>query len=589
MEEFNFSTLTPIQQESPNMLGSMVTASPLIFPSQQPPGCELNSHLLVGSKETEDTTMYITVDTGPPSNIVPLLSNSPPAASHYSATAASMPTFLSPSIKSDDNNTTIASLIIGSDSTGGGFPNYLASTINESTRSSTVFVDNLCSLGTSTSNVVPTFSGMQFNRTDVDTSFGFSNISIPSGSETTSPSIFCGECSVNLPSSGDFFEHWVTHHCQLLRPLARIETLQKQDQQNNFIDATKISSDEMKNIIISSAVTNCPENTNNNSTLTDTAKGLIMEKCSVCNHIFVQGTERYSQHSRSGSCVSSLSNIATFEGRHNVDAVNNNDPSPGLRMMVPLNHNEYKIVETLETDVSHASDSQLSPPSDLPRIPLALCQVVATTLGNKKRKIGVVSPQALEDKNTIKRRETSPSSVVGTSYTKNCVCGVCNASVKTITSYFLHWLEHHQDDLNMKRKEMENSECTSLTNILQEVWQCRACPSNVTKLFPDCGMLSRHVESEHGGSTCQQRSNNYPRPLASNCQINFHNKESFDKHERQFHAFNTSTEDLTNPNPSKMCPLCGEQEETLGSNIGISLCDHYQREHLVKCKGMIQN
>ena len=608
MEEFNFSTLTPIQQESPTMMG-MMTASPLILSSNQP-GCDFSSSLLVGSKGHEDTTMYITVDTGPPSNILPLLSNSPPAAGSYATTTTSsvVPTLVSnaPPLKLEESmmspnhcSTTIASLLIGSDTTsaGAGFPNYLSSTINELSKPSTVsFTDNYPSLATSTSHSVPALPVVQSNKSECDTNSMFCSIasqSLPS-SDANFTSLFCGECSVNLPSSDDFFDHWVTHHCQLQHPHVSSREGEP-ERQNDFIDDKKMSSDEMKNIIISDSLSNSYSNSIPSFRSTVTTGGLVMERCSVCNHIFVQGTERYQQHSLSGSCVTSSSNTNTkppsntIEGRLNVDTVNNNNTplvSADLSIMVPINNNR-PMDDNLETVMSQAKTNSQVSLAELQTMPFTISQVASHNPGIKRRKIEV-SPQTNEvtEKHIIKKLDTSTGGTT-TVGSKNCVCGVCNASVKSITSYFLHWLEHHQNDVNIKQKVLSsNPTCkneASLANILQEVWQCRTCPNNVTKLFPDCGLLSSHVELEHGGVGRQR--NSYAQPFTSACQINFHEREGLEKHERLFHRNRPNTQNLPNSNVS-ICSFCDQQTEVSEGSIEITLCDHYRKEHLCKCKGI---
>ena len=77
MEDFNFSSLTPIQQgTSAGGQVSLMTAPPLIIPAHG--GGHFTSPVVATGKE-EDTTMYITVDTGPPSNMS-LINCSPPYA-----------------------------------------------------------------------------------------------------------------------------------------------------------------------------------------------------------------------------------------------------------------------------------------------------------------------------------------------------------------------------------------------------------------------------------------------------------------------------------------------------------------------------
>ena len=584
MEEFNFSSLIPIQQDvHSNMMNIANSGSPLILSSHQQ-GCDLNSTLFnvtSGGKDSEDTTMYITVDTGPPaSNIIPLLNTSPPSVSSF-PTTTNVSNLTNSTFKSDDNivptndcNATIASFMIDSDATGSGLTNYSLSTINHLSKPSTIFVDNISSLGTQSSSIVPTITGMQCTKQPIGSITGSSNIShtLPSSEASGPHSLFCGECSVNLPSSGDFFEHWVSHHCQLLQPSNPLNIESSLQLQSNFASAANISSEEMKNLIISgNSVDNSSSEPCQTPSLEAPTTGLVMERCSVCNHIFVQGTDRHKQHSRSGPCVLNPHNL--IESRHNVDTVNNNDPSPSLRIMVPLKNEKTK----LDFEQDSICDTLYDATSNASILP-ALSQIVTHSNGNKKRKFGGVSPKTSEtsERSIVKKLETS---TIG-SNNKNCVCGVCNASVKSITSYFLHWLEQHQDDLSTKKLTLGNTnvERTSSASILQEVWQCRACPNNVTKLFPSSVMLSSHVESEHEGSNRKERNN---QTITSPCQITFQCKEYYDKHAKSFHQVNDNNVD------SLMCPVCDKNVGTAANGNGMSLCEHYRKEHVVTCKGKI--
>ena len=590
MEEFNFSSLIPIQQDVPsNMMNIVNSSSPLIL-SSQPQGCDLNSTLFNmstggGGKEIEDTTMYITVDTGPPgSNIIPLLNNSPPSVSSL-PTTTNVSNLTNSSFKSDDNivstndcNATIASLMIDSDATGSGITNYSPSTINHQSKPSTIFVDNISSLGTQ-SSIVPTIAGLQCSKPQIESITGSFNISptLSSSEPSGTSSLFCGECSVNLPSSGDFFEHWVTHHCQLLQPSNPLNIESSLQLQTNLADAATISSDEIKNLIISgNSIGNSSAEPSTAPSYEAPTTGLVMERCSVCNHIFVQGTDRHKQHSLAGPCV--LNPHDLIESRHNVDTVNNNNPTPSLRIMVPLKNEKSKV------DFDNDCGVNLYDPTSNTSILPALSEIVTQTNGNKKRKFGGLSPKTTEtfERNIAKKMETSTIS----SNNKNCVCGVCNASVKTITSYFLHWLERHQDDLSNKKQTPGDTavERTSTANILQEVWQCRACPNNVTKLFPNCVMLSSHVKSEHEGLNRTERNNE---TITSSCQITFQCKEYLDKHEKSFHQVNdNNSNSLNNVNPL-MCPLCDKNVGVAANDNGMSLCKHYREEHVVRCKGRI--
>jgi len=419
-------------------------------------------------------------------------------------------------------------------------------------------------MGTQTSNNLSTISGIHSPKLDLESNQGTSNIltSFPS-SELTSSSLFCGECSVNLTSSGSFFEHWVTHHCQLLQPSNPINLDSSlQHPQTKFNDAAAISSDEMKNLVISgnSVVDHSSEPTKELSSETSST-GLIMERCSVCNHIFVQGTDRHKQHSRAGPCV-----------------LNSNNQASNFQSMIPFNGDNLKL------DIVQESVLEKSDASSNASLSLTVSQNVSHSTGNKKRKFGVISPTSSDAfvRNITKKHETPGIS----NHNKNCVCGVCNAQVKTITSYFLHWLEQHQDDSSLKNQATVNNpvECASSANILQEVWQCRACPTNITKLFPNSEMLTSHVEAEHNRINATERMVNN-KLITSSCQIVFQNKESFDKHVELFHQVNHTTNDNSSNSGNKSkCPFC---DKFLGdqANDNISfLCNHYRKEHLVRCK-----
>ena len=582
MEEFNFSSLTPIQQEAPSsMMTIMNSTSPLIL-STQPHGCDLNSSLLNvvgGGKENEDATMYITVDTGPPSsNIIPLLNTSPSPVSSF-PTTTNTSNISSGSFTSDQNiattnngNTTIASLVIDTDTSRNSLSNYFPSSVNHSSKTSTSYMDNDSSMAIQVHGHHSNKSEAELGQSSILASFPSSELSGPS-------SLFCGECSVILPSSGDFFEHWVTNHCQLLQPSNTPELQKPSHQETNITNATAISSDEMKNLIISgNSITNSSHEAPNLFSSETATTGLVMEKCSVCNHIFVQGTDRHKQHSRSGPCVLNSNDMNMIERRHNVDIVNNNNQPPDCRISAPINNENIKVdivQEPIGSNSESSADSLLLP---------AVSPIIAHTIGNKKRKFGGIFPVTsdISERGTIKKQEASTISS-----NKNCVCGVCNAPVKTITSYFLHWLEQHQDSLSMNFQTGENSvvEGASSASILQEVWQCRACPSSITKLFPNCEMLSRHVTEEHKGLNTIEQNDQY---ITSSCKIIFHGKESFDKHAQVFHLpKDNNNGDSPNEDSNLICHLCDKNFTLSEKDNNSSLCDHYREEHLVKCKGEI--
>ena len=191
-----------------------------------------------------------------------------------------------------------------------------------------------------------------------------------------------------------------------------------------------------------------------------------MHRCSGCNHIFVQGTQRFEQHAVIGCQPVKLSSPTTK----------------------PTNARK----RALEPLVSSASPS--------------------------------------------------PS--------KHCVCGVCHASVKSITSYFLHWLEQHQRDGQIGESD-----------VLQEVWQCRSCPSNITRLFPDWKLLLPHQQQAHQDEEVGQ----FETYTLNTCDLSFPDQESCSLHYSTCHHLSFVG-----------CSACGKKP--------VNLCAHYAKVHLELCK-----
>jgi len=130
---------------------------------------------------------------------------------------------------------------------------------------------------------------------------------------------------------------------------------------------------------------------------------------------------------------------------------------------------------------------------------------------------------------------------------KHCVCGACHTAVKSITSYFLHWLEHHQ------KREGEISD----SDVLQEVWQCKACPSNITRLFPDCQMLTCHMLQDHPR---EQESVQFS---LNECDNLFPDEDACNQHYSHYHL-------------NSICMLCGV--------VPANLCHHFTDVHAAKCR-----
>ena len=566
MDDFNFSNLMPVQQGAVGMsIVSTGATSSMIIPTEH--GREEGSVLTLPGK-SDETTMYITVDTGPPSAPShPQLgvNCSPPSFS-------TIPNLLNP-FKTEEiesalniNGTAIASLIIDSHAdAGGSFPSTFSALVSPPTSDlhssggpSNMMLDNSLHL---TGVVKPRLSSAScklwtnhFERESTPLMSVNNNNSQPSHevvlAASASPSLFCGECSVNLSSSADFFDHWVAHHCQL-QP-----TLLLQNQTNSNTIEVKQAADDFPN---------------SERRIGSNTGGIVMDRCSVCNHIFVQGTDRHKQHSHSGSCVSAVVSSAS---RNSVDAVNNNH-SPSIaemRIMVPFP--DHRVMNASGNGLPNVPDVQLP---NLPKVPLTVAPVMMSNVVPNKRKLDApkTAHVNIEVPEKVKRPETATNS-------KNCVCGTCNTSVKTITSYFLHWLEHHQNDPEHSNNTMagvrrSSEDCSSpATNILQEVWQCRACPSNITKLFPDCVALSVHVNLEHGVGTALPSQHLIS---SNNCSMTFGSKENLEKHERNFHVEHRGTR---SEKQILSCPLCGEN-----LHAAASLCEHYRCWHVVQCKGTV--
>jgi len=137
---------------------------------------------------------------------------------------------------------------------------------------------------------------------------------------------------------------------------------------------------------------------------------------------------------------------------------------------------------------------------------------------------------------------------------KRCICGACHAQVKSVTSYFLHWVSEHQ-------------EATSDT-VLQEVWQCKACPANITRLFPDTATLVEHVSTDHGGGDCDpQRSRSHCnfRLQDTCCPLLFPDQDSCNRHFASCHVGATAA----------VCGLCHQETE--------DACRHFTAAHACRC------
>ncbi len=143
---------------------------------------------------------------------------------------------------------------------------------------------------------------------------------------------------------------------------------------------------------------------------------LELEQCCTCNHVFVKGTQRLADHV--AKCAAK-----TPQG---------------------------------ETPTAAASSLKRKSQEDL-----SCKQTPAPATPSK-----------------VSKRPGSSSSSSSSSLSM-VSCGVCSTDVKTVTSFFLHWLDaHHQ-----------------IVEVLEEVWQCGQCRPN--RLFPSAPRLSAHVSEAH--------------------------------------------------------------------------------------------
>lgn len=143
----------------------------------------------------------------------------------------------------------------------------------------------------------------------------------------------------------------------------------------------------------------------------------------------------------------------------------------------------------------------------------------------------------------------------GSGGSKRCVCGLCHAQVKSVTSYFLHWVREHR-------------EATTET-VLQEVWQCKACPANITRLFPDTQALRGHVASEHASRESNEQQNHiYALGAPTQCPLVFTGEDECNRHFMACHA--------TAPTTGQVCSVCHQEV--------ADQCKHFAAMHDIRCQ-----
>ncbi len=239
--------------------------------------------------------------------------------------------------------------------------------------------------------------------------------------------LVCGECNAAFQDGDVLFQHWLEEHC---RPNHQQHGRPPHQQDR-----------------------------------------LELEHCATCNHVFVKGTDRLSEH------------VATC--------------SAAKRKEAPE-----------EDDESASSGSSV--------------KAAAAAAKNAKKPSGAASS----------------SSVVS--------CGICSVDVKTVTSFFLHWLDaHHQ-----------------IMEVLQEVWQCGQCRPN--KLFPSATRLSDHVRERHPYSRNVYQCSADP----EECRARYASVAEAEEHQRRVH------QDVADA--AARCPACKKQVQ--------ELAPHFRREHERTCE-----
>ena len=119
-----------------------------------------------------------------------------------------------------------------------------------------------------------------------------------------------------------------------------------------------------------------------------------------------------------------------------------------------------------------------------------------------------------EDKSTCQRQ--SKKAVVNGANASHFACGVCTKDVRTVTSFFLHWLDSHH----------------AIMDVLEEVWRCGLCVPN--KLFPSRENGLQHALEEHAHAAFT-REERFVCDFPPCREVEFVDRLSFEKH-RDVHS-----------------------------------------------------
>ena len=101
--------------------------------------------------------------------------------------------------------------------------------------------------------------------------------------------------------------------------------------------------------------------------------------------------------------------------------------------------------------------------------------------------------------------------------------------------------------------------------VLQEVWQCKACPTNITRLFPDTQALTSHVAAEHSREE-DQAAHHFVLGAPTQCPLVFTGEDSCNRHFSACHAASSH----------QVCSVCRHEFP--------DLCKHFVSLHAFRCQ-----
>jgi len=222
--------------------------------------------------------------------------------------------------------------------------------------------------------------------------------------------------------------------------------------------------------------------------------------CERCNHVFVYGMQRFREHSL--TCGGASGRMEQPD--HRLEPVNRIQEPSVILSGLPI--------ATVTGTIQHGGVKRHADE------------------GGQKQRVG--------------KGRSVPAPTTNPGHGALVSCGVCGAAMRTITAFFLHWLDTH----------------SHLIEILEEVWQCGQC-SAPCPLFPTRVGLENHVEREHP----------------------FEGKTAFDcaKCASARYASQSQLHDHQRLHSAVRCPRCGVDDDD-GSCVE-DVAHHYKGKHEVNC------